>query len=106
MAMKWLEDVRTRRTYTFMGGAKREFIKSSLEHHMECPVCFEDDKKMYFILPCGHHMCSDCTYQIAHVEGVVGLWYNKLAWSKTRDCPICKFPNALSKTEDIIVYRP
>lgn len=105
-SMKWLREVRTLHMYHFMGGAERSHLNAMVEKHIECPICLENDQRMYFILPCGHSMCTECAYEYAGVKEVIGLWYNKLAWSKRKSCPICRFPNALYQTESIQVYRP
>lgn len=98
LPIEWLTNIRSTHKYTFMGSNNTTHIKVKLEGHVECPICLEDipiDKEhQVIVFGCGHYGCMDCVLHYAGVDEMKGMWFNLLANSRQRTCPICRFNSA------------
>lgn len=102
--IEWLTNIRASHKYLFMGSNNTTHIQVKLKGHVECPICLEDikiennkDPKL-IVFGCGHYGCMDCVLHYAGVDDMKGTWFNLLANSRKKDCPVCRFETALDKS--------
>jgi zinc-RING finger domain len=98
--IEWLTHIRSSHKYTFMGSNNTTHIQVKLQGHVECPICLEDiplsddnDNKV-IVFGCGHYGCMDCVLHYAGVDEMKGMWFNLLANSTNKKCPICRYKSA------------
>lgn len=100
--IEWLTNIRTHHKYTFMGSYNTTHLQVHLQGHVECPICLDDipmDKEHKIIVfGCGHYGCIDCVLHYAGVDDMKGMWFNLLANSRNKQCPICRYSAALTNS--------
>jgi zinc-RING finger domain len=100
--MRWLTNIRTNHKYTFMGSYNTTHLQVQLQGHVECPICLDDipiDKEhKVIVFGCGHYGCIDCVLHYAGVDDMKGMWFNLLANSTNKSCPICRYSAAFTNS--------
>lgn len=102
--IEWLTNTRTTHKYTFMGSYNTTHLQVKLEGHVECPICLEDipinknHKNCLIVFGCGHYGCIDCVLHYAGVDDMKGMWFNLLANSRIKKCPVCRYNSAFKNS--------
>jgi hypothetical protein len=89
-AREWLEKIKTRHVYDFLGGMKMASLEISLP--AECPICLEAVDRVA-ISRCGHYVCLSCLGSMYHMRGRRGTLMNLIGYDESLHpsfCPLCR----------------
>jgi hypothetical protein len=91
VAVAWLQGVKARGLYAFLGGALVRRLAIDVHGATECPVCLDADVNV--VLDCGHAVCMACFDQVYKLAGK-GTLHNLIAVANMRaappKCPVCR----------------
>lgn len=95
-AMKFLEELRARHQFEFLGSDQTTRLRLDLEVpkgtlESECPICFEDLAPAV-VFPCGHYQCFECLCRMTSYRQIPATFANRLCIISQRlSCPLCRF---------------
>lgn len=96
MPMNWLTALRSSHKFEFLGGHHTAHLQLRQQgKQLECPICTDDVcHNCMLIYQCGHYACVSCAIQYAKAPEH-GRWYNVLYYAQCKNCPYCRYDNAL-----------
>jgi hypothetical protein len=96
MYKKWLSEIMSKATPSFLGGFWIKRLEYELAGHTDvCPICLGEEMTISLILSCGHTICSECLVAVHGVSGKRGTFLNIIHHlqeheKKKMSCPICR----------------
>jgi SNF2 family DNA or RNA helicase len=70
----------------------------------QCPICFENISNPKIIVPCGHHICSECLVRLTHTTAEDNQQQG-VERSSRGPCPSCRQVVELNDTITYYIYQ-
>ncbi|KAF3924322.1 hypothetical protein ABW21_db0208600 [Orbilia brochopaga] len=69
-----------------------------------CPICYEVDRHLKIVLPCGHQFCQECLADMANQSNANAMAAGD-EHARAIMCPTCRGPLDTSRTIDWVVFQ-